>query len=303
MGKEQAWPYTRFDANGRLLIRVDRIRPMKGQPRSHQENGAVKKLALSIQSDGPEEAIKLIPIEGDQNYAYELVSGETRWLAHKLLNRVEIWGFIDKTIPNRKQQYRSAVRSNCHRRGISALETARAIKEMLSLGCTYPEIMSDFGFTTPTPIDQYLKILTLPKSVQDLMEPRVPAKRRLTFSVAYELGKMPAEMKVEKEKIAKEVVEHRLRHGAAVALIQRTLKAAGKEPKRRVREPRKDYQSLLSGLERQLEGITRYINLPKDEFDRMFSTRTVTASKMVVAVIDATVKKLSKMRSMVERAV
>ena len=66
-------------------LRVDSIRPNRSQPRAVFDNNAIIRLADSIRRYGILQPLTVRPTEDDDLYAYELIAGERRLRAAKML--------------------------------------------------------------------------------------------------------------------------------------------------------------------------------------------------------------------------
>ncbi|MBE6556442.1 MAG: ParB/RepB/Spo0J family partition protein, partial [Ruminococcaceae bacterium] len=73
------------NAQSVLQIRADAIRPNRAQPRAEFDNNAIIRLADSIRRYGILQPLTVRPSDSDDIYEYELIAGERRLRAAKLL--------------------------------------------------------------------------------------------------------------------------------------------------------------------------------------------------------------------------
>jgi len=86
-----------------LRLKVSRIRAYKDQPRHYFDMEALKNLGRSIKRR-QRLPIKVRVISGDPNYDYELIDGERRLRAAKLIGLEEILGWV-RTVENNDEQF------------------------------------------------------------------------------------------------------------------------------------------------------------------------------------------------------
>ena len=103
------------------MIRVDAIRPNPNQPREAFPEDHIAGLAQSIKTRGLMQAITVRPTSGE--HRFEIVAGECRWRAHKLLGREEIAAEV-VAVDDREMQLRAIV-ENMKRLDMNPIEEAR----------------------------------------------------------------------------------------------------------------------------------------------------------------------------------
>jgi ParB family chromosome partitioning protein len=111
-----------------IEIDVNRIKPNKFQPRQKFNEEEIKELAGSINSVGQINPIQVRKIEGDAKYDYELINGERRLRAHKLINKPKIKAIV-KDIDDEHSKAESII-ENIQRSDLTTMERARAIAEL-----------------------------------------------------------------------------------------------------------------------------------------------------------------------------
>src|SRR5215213_10286105 len=106
-------------------VELDSIVPGPMQPRTHFYDASLESLAASIRSHGIVQPL-LVRRRGDQ---YELIAGERRWRAAKLvgLNRVPV---VVKEVPD-ENLLEIALIENIQRENLNPIEEAQASKKLI----------------------------------------------------------------------------------------------------------------------------------------------------------------------------
>lgn len=162
---------TEEDTAGVVQIAVDEIVSNPFQPRVLFDEESIAELARTIQTHGIIQPI----VVRRRNGRYELIAGERRLRAVRLLG----W----KTIPaiirdmNDAQTASAALIENLQREGLSPIEEAVAYQQLLELhGLTQESLAQRLGKGQST-IANKLRLLHLPKEVQDALLRRVITER------------------------------------------------------------------------------------------------------------------------------
>lgn len=152
---------------GTVEIEVDLIKPRPKQPRWKFNEKKIRELADSIKEHGVIEPIIVRPVAGGE---YELIAGERRWRASKLLGNRRIPCIIkDENLSLLQIKVQSLV-ENVQREGLSSLETAMAIKDIMDEArksgdkISMEEAGKMLGFSKVR-VHQFLNILKLPDDI------------------------------------------------------------------------------------------------------------------------------------------
>lgn len=149
-------------------ISVAEIKPGKFQPRTLFDQEAIEELACSIREEGLAQPILLRPVEDEDGVKYEIVAGERRWRAFKLLGKKKIPAFI-RDADDKKAALISLV-ENIQRENLTSIEEARAYKTMIDkLKMTQQEIADKVGKSRPA-VANILRLLSLHPDVVHLVE-------------------------------------------------------------------------------------------------------------------------------------
>jgi ParB family transcriptional regulator, chromosome partitioning protein len=149
---------------------VSEIRPGSFQPRIMFDEEALQELASSIKEEGLIQPITVRPIEDDDDpdCKYEIIAGERRWRAFKMLKKGSIPAIIK--IMDDRQTAVSSLIENIQRSSLTVLEEARGYKRLMSdLKMKQQEVADKVGKPRAT-IAQIIRLLNLHKDVLYMME-------------------------------------------------------------------------------------------------------------------------------------
>ena len=145
-----------------MMVEVDRIIPNRFQPRGQFKD--LEGLAASIKENG---VIQPVIVTEDQGN-YQLVAGERRWRAAQMAGITRIPAILRNVSDDRKLEL--ALVENIQRQELNPLEEARAYELLLSdLQLTQEEVAKRVGKDRST-ITNQLRLLKLPKKIQELIE-------------------------------------------------------------------------------------------------------------------------------------
>lgn len=149
--------------NDIVEIPIDEIRSNPYQPRQHFDETALAELASSIKEHGVLQPI----IVKKSIKGYELVAGERRTKASKLAGLTTIPAIIKEF--SDQEMMDIALLENIQREDLTPIEIANAFKKYLdSTDFTQEELSKKFG-KSRSYITNLLGLLSLPKSVRDLI--------------------------------------------------------------------------------------------------------------------------------------
>ena len=153
------------ESNEKVIeMKINSIEPNVNQPRKNFDDEKIADLAESIKVHGVLQPI-IVTKKGDY---YQIIAGERRWRASKKAGL--------KTIPaivrdyDEKKTREVALIENLQRQDLNAIETAKAIKELMTEhSLTQEEISKTLG-KSRSAIANTLRILNLDERVQELVE-------------------------------------------------------------------------------------------------------------------------------------
>lgn len=165
-------------------MKINSIEPNSNQPRKNFDDEKIEDLAESIKVHGVLQPI-IVTKKGDY---YQIIAGERRWRASKKAGL--------KTIPaivrdyDEKKIREVALIENLQRQDLNALETAKAIKELMEEhSLTQEEISKTLGKSRSS-IANTLRILNLDERVQELV-----ASGKISEGHARTLASIPSPQK------------------------------------------------------------------------------------------------------------
>ncbi len=153
-----------------FLIEVDRISPNPQQPRRNFDPEELNNLANSIREFGILQPITVTKVETESELgtevAYQLIAGERRWQASKLLGLERIPAII-RQVNLEKERLELAVLENVQRADLNPIEAARAYARLQDeFSMTQREIAARLGKSREV-VANTMRLLGLPTVVQD----------------------------------------------------------------------------------------------------------------------------------------
>ncbi|UUV98409.1 ParB/RepB/Spo0J family partition protein [Vagococcus luciliae] len=146
-------------------IPLAELRPNPYQPRKTFDEKALEELASSIKQSG---VFQPIIVRKSSVKGYEIIAGERRFRASKLAGKETIPAIIREFDEERMMQI--AVLENLQREDLNPLEEAEAYEMLMkNLDLTQVELSEKLGKSRPY-IANYLRLLTLPKVVKELVQ-------------------------------------------------------------------------------------------------------------------------------------
>ncbi|MBI2389880.1 MAG: ParB/RepB/Spo0J family partition protein [Deltaproteobacteria bacterium] len=205
---------------------IERVVPMKGQPRQHFDERALEELAQSIREVGLLEPLvvrKLPPVTGAppaMGDRYELIAGERRWRAAQRAGLKDVLVVVKDVSP--VAAFELAMIENVQREDLNPIELAEAFHRLIKEhGYTQERLAERIGKDRTT-IANSLRLLRLPPTVRERV-----MKGELTEGHARALLQVGDD--AELQKLADKVVRGRLSVRQTEQLARQT-RGAGAEP-------------------------------------------------------------------------
>lgn len=179
-------------------VPVELIEPNPDQPRTSFKKGEIEELAASIEKDG---LLQPILVRNMPNKRYQIIAGERRWQACKLLGL--------KTVPVRikeaddEQALELALVENIQRTDLNPIEEAYGYRRIMERrGMTQAEVAQTVSKGRST-IANALRLLELPEDAQQLLfEEKITAGHaRAILSIPTAEGRQKLTEKMVNEKI------------------------------------------------------------------------------------------------------
>ena len=146
-------------------LRVAEIEPNRDQPRKTFDDSAIAALADSIREHGMLQPILVRPLE---NGSYQIVAGERRWRAARMLGLEE----VPVTIRARTDQetMQIALIENLQRENLNPIEEALGYQELMDqFGMTQEGISKIVG-RSRSAVANSLRLLQLPEPIQQYLQ-------------------------------------------------------------------------------------------------------------------------------------
>lgn len=155
-----------------LMIPQENIFPNPNQPRKYFDYSELEGLAQSIRENGLLQPVTVRPRE---DFGYELISGERRLRAARIIGMKEIPCIISEA--DTEKSATLALIENLQRQDLSFFEEARAIENLMHIcGLSQEEMAKRLGKAQSTLCNK-LRILKLPQDVCDLLEKNSMSER------------------------------------------------------------------------------------------------------------------------------
>lgn len=146
-------------------LRISEIEPNREQPRKKFSDEAITSLADSIREHGMLQPILVRPLPVG---SYQIVAGERRWRAAKMLGLDEVPVNIRELSDSEAMQI--AIIENLQRENLNPIEEANGYNELIEkYGMTQDKVAKMVGRSRSS-VANSIRILTLPESVLDMIE-------------------------------------------------------------------------------------------------------------------------------------
>lgn len=156
-----------------FYIETDKIQPNPLQPRKEFSEDSIRELAESIREYGILEPLIVSRIEKETPSGavveYQLIAGERRWRAAKMLNLPTVPVIIKKSMPEEKH-LEMALIENIQREDLNLIHKARAFQKLINdYGLTQQALALKLGKSREV-IANTLRLLQLPFEAQKYLE-------------------------------------------------------------------------------------------------------------------------------------
>lgn len=268
------------ELNGETIIemKINSVEPNINQPRKNFDDDKIEDLAESIKEHGVLQPI-IVTKKGDY---YQIIAGERRWRASKKAGL--------KTIPaivrdyDEKKIREVALIENLQRQDLNAIETAKAIKELMNEhDLTQEELAKTLG-KSRSAIANTLRILNLDERVQDLV-----ADGKLTEGHARTLASIESPQK--QYKLAMDIINLDL----SVREAEAQTKIVKEEAKKPANKAKKTDVSKLEIIYKDIE------NRLKKKFGTKVSFKPATKSKGKIIIEYFSSEELDRILEILEK--
>jgi ParB/RepB/Spo0J family partition protein len=290
-----------------VLIHPDRIRPFAGQPREYFDQSALNDLVRSIKTAGQWQVASIRPIAGDRDHEWELIDGQRRWHACRILNR-KLRCEVRDDVADVDDQFLASVASNFAREGHSAQEVARAIERLLKrkdiaalpTAQQQRQRIADIFGRSFTWVYQHESLLKLHPDVFAMLHPQVPEKERLTIQTALLLTQLPKARQFElaaKLKLRKPTLR------GAQHMVRSAMRDAPEAEFPHSMQPARVRNRFLGSVRRVVEETEQMLDMAHHDFARMFENQPREERESALFRLDACLEQLTTLRQSVARMV
>jgi len=199
-------------------IPVEWINVGPWQPRRRFDNAGLDELASSIRQKGIVQPILLRP-NPNKPSRYQLVAGERRWRAAQLAKIHQVPAIIRDLTD--AECYEIALIENIQRSDLSVIEESQGYQKLLENNRYTQEQLSDIIGKSRSHIANLLRLLLLPKSVQNLLLDRKITMGQVRPLIGHDQA----------EALAKMIVARGLSARQAEALVKQPTGKAGQKSK------------------------------------------------------------------------
>mgnify|MGYP001160369593 CR=1 FL=1 len=152
------------DVQVKKTVRISEIEPNRNQPRKNFSEESIAALADSIQQYGILQPILVRPNDG----SYQIVAGERRWRAARMLGLDEVPVIIKELSDLETMQI--ALIENLQRENLNPIEEAMGYKELMEkYGMTQEKVSKTVGRSRSS-VANSLRLLQLDEEIQSLIE-------------------------------------------------------------------------------------------------------------------------------------
>ena len=151
------------DVSRETLLPLIKIEPNRTQPRTHFDEDALQELADSIKQVG---FLQPILVQDRKTY-YEIIAGERRWRAAKLLGLKEVPVIVKEL--SEQEQFEISLIENIQRDALNPIEEANAYKSLLTEYNLKQDELAERVCKSRTAVTNSMRLLKLCDEVQKMV--------------------------------------------------------------------------------------------------------------------------------------
>jgi ParB family chromosome partitioning protein len=174
-------------------ITTDQLFPSKFQPRVIFDNDEMEELAESIKRNG---VVQPILVRARRGYGFEIIAGERRWRACKMINLATVPSIILDV--DDRQASEIALIENVQRQNLTVLEEAEGYKKLIREFKYTQEQLADVMGKSRSHVTNLIRLLGLPEGVKKFLN-----EGKLSAGHARALLSAPEPIKAAEEVIKK----------------------------------------------------------------------------------------------------
>ncbi|GBD33782.1 putative chromosome-partitioning protein ParB [bacterium HR34] len=154
-----------------FYVEIDKIFPNPYQPRKEFDKNSLEELAQSIKEHGILQPLIVTRVEKDNDFYYQLVAGERRFLAAKMVG-LKLAPVLIKELDDRKK-LELALIENLQREDLNPIDKAEALLKLQKEFNLTQEQISNIMGKSRVYITNLLRILKLPQKVQNMIRKKM----------------------------------------------------------------------------------------------------------------------------------
>ena len=283
-------------------IPTERIRPFKGQPRTHFDEAALRELADSIAANGQKTPAWVIP--PDEHGIFELTAGERRWRACQMAGIPTLLCEVRQP-ESAVSRYIDSVMENFGRKDCTVLEAARAVQEVARLKfgdkiergkvAEVDAAVARVFARSVAWVQQMKLLLRLHPHVMRYLEP----PQKLPTQVAITLANLQPEIQIS---LAEDIVKNGMRLRTALAHVRNHATDDQRVTRRgrSRRRPSEDFQILHRFLTNLGESAQVLIDMGDERVNAMFQNRPPKDRQIVAGVLVKRIGQLQRLQGLLQ---
>jgi ParB family transcriptional regulator, chromosome partitioning protein len=234
------------------------------QPRTEINNDEIKELADSISAQG---LLQPILVRQKGNNEFEIISGERRFRALRMLGRDKIPCIVKQKLSDREMM-ESALVENIQREDLNEIDKAEAYQKLIAeYNYTHEALSKQIG-KSRTVITNTLRLRTLPQEIQQMVKKKM-------LSMGHARALLGIEDDKQRIELAKKIIEDEL----SVRAVERKVQNAGMAGLQRKGKQKK------AGTAKNIDpNITEAINRLQYKLGTAVTIKTKTAQRGKVEI-------------------
>src|SRR5699024_10771299 len=263
-GDRESEELEEFNPDEVVQLSLEQIVPNRYQPRTIFNEEKIEELARTIHTHGMIQPIVVRKLDKDE---YELIAGERRWRAVQHLE----WDTVSAIIRDMDDTQTASVAliENLQREELTAIEEARAYKQLIDIHSLTQEALAQRLGKSQSTIANKLRLLNLPEEVQQALLNKEVSERHARALIA---------LKKEEEQlyVLKEILEEHLNVKQTEELIQNIIHPKEeKDKKKRVqlKGVNRDMRIALNTIRQSLHMVSEIglkIESEEEDLDKFY---------------------------------
>jgi len=233
-------------------IEIEKIRPNPYQPRKEFDEEALSSLADSIKKYGMLQPIIVSKIEKKSekgiSYEYQIIAGERRWRASKLIGLRQVPVIIKEQ--SNREKLEIALIENVQRKNLNPIDKAEAFERLRSEFALLEKDIAKLSGSSRESVANSLRILTLPEEVKNSLKDNTISE-----------GHARALLGAKDVKLIKELLEEIIINSYSVRETERRVKERNAGAQAKTEVIKKPLESIDQLLERKIRQFLEIENL------------------------------------------